>query len=257
MSRVRVNPYGPSNSARELATYLGAKRLITGSQSKFRGRPTDVVINWGIGKGNVGRARQINSLESVRLASNKLQTLRRLNSKGISIPASYTNTSYMHPEKLYMARTTLTGHSGRGIVVGTLESLPQAPLYVEYIDKVREYRVIATKDRVVDTKQKKKRSSPRDTDGEVIEDERIEHNEHVWNLDGGYIFARNDIVNPNGLGQLGIDAIVALGLDFGAVDIIEDAEGKLYVLEVNTAMGLEGTTLSLLGDAIQELIGGV
>jgi len=260
--RVRVNPYGGSKSARELTKYLGAKRLLV-TGSKFRGKSTDVVINWGMGKGNVGSARQINNLHNVQLASNKLRTLNTLRAHNVSTPQWDTDKRWMVPEKLYMARTTLYGHSGQGIVTGTLESLPQAPLYVEYIPKVAEYRAIVVRapsnddgvtHNVVDFKKKKKRSSPKDEDGNIIEEERMEYDEHIWNLDGGYIFARNDFTIPSGGKQLGVDAVVALGLDFGAVDIIEDEEGKLYVLEVNTAFGIEGTTLELVGNAIKELI---
>jgi glutathione synthase/RimK-type ligase-like ATP-grasp enzyme len=39
------------------------------------------------------------------------------------------------------------------------------------------------------------------------------------------------------------DSALALGLDFGAVDIIQDDGGNFYVLEVNTAPGLEGQTI--------------
>ena len=49
-------------------------------------------------------------------------------------------------------------------------------------------------------------------------------------------------------------AIKALGLDFGAVDIIyNEAEDQHYVLEVNTAPGLEGTTLQKYTEAILEM----
>jgi D-alanine-D-alanine ligase-like ATP-grasp enzyme len=44
--------------------------------------------------------------------------------------------------------------------------------------------------------------------------------------------------------QLSVEAVAALGLDFGAVDIIEDKEGNFYVLEINTAPGLEGHTVT-------------
>ena len=47
---------------------------------------------------------------------------------------------------------------------------------------------------------------------------------------------------PKGLCPLGVEAAKALGLDFGAVDIIEK-NGRYYVLEVNTAPRLEGYSI--------------
>jgi len=45
-------------------------------------------------------------------------------------------------------------------------------------------------------------------------------------------------------------AVSALGLDFGAVDIIyNEHENQYYVLEVNTAPGLEGTTVEKYAEA--------
>ncbi len=246
MSRVRINQYKASKSARELANYLGVTRLKTRG-SRFTGSPTDTIINWGNGKGNIGNARQINKLSNVQLASNKLSTLQALRRAEVSIPRFYTNGDVFESSLVLYGRSDLYGHSGRGIHVGTYNEIPNCPLYVEAISKVAEYRAIVVGNKVVDFKKKKKKNTP---EGE----ERVEHDEHVWNLDGGYIFARNDFVVPYGAAQLGIDAVSALGLDFGAVDIIEDSEGKLYVLEVNTAFGIEGTTLSLVGDAIKELI---
>ena len=243
MSRVRVNRYKASKSGRALARYLGVK-MIKLRGSRFRGRSNDVVINWGMGNPDViGNARQINKLENVQLASNKLLTFRKLNQLGVSIPACYHSKSYMHPQKLYMARTTLTGHSGKGIVVGTVEELPEAPLYTEFIPKIAEYRAIVVNGKVVDFKKKKRR---RDYDGD--------YGEYIWNHSSGYIFARNDFTVPPSAGSVAIDAVKALGLDFGAVDIIEDETNKLYVLEVNTAFGIEGTTLELVGEAIKEML---
>lgn len=253
MSRVRINQYKPSKSAKALSEYLGVKRLKTRG-STYRGRSSDVVINWGNGKGNVGNARQINKLQNIQLASNKLSTFSALDRAGVSIPEYASSCSIFDDSTIVVARTTLSGHSGEGIVVGQPNELPYAPLYVKYIEKVAEYRVIVVGDTAVDTKKKLKKSSPRDEEGNVIEEERIEHDPHVWNLEGGYIMARQGFEVTDELKQLGIDAIKALGLDFGAVDIIEDEEGKLYVLEINTAFGLEGTTISLVGDALLGLI---
>lgn len=40
--------------------------------------------------------------------------------------------------------------------------------------------------------------------------------------------------------ELAIRSIAALKLDFGAVDVLEGNDGRMYVLEVNTAPGVEG-----------------
>jgi len=255
MSRIRLNPYAISKSAKALSRYLGIKRLkITKSGSRspgsrFVGKNTDVVINWGNGKGNIGNARQINKLYNVQLAANKLRALEALQASGVSTPTFGIGKEEFSTSELLYGRSELWGHSGKGIYVGTKDEIPDCPLYVQAIEKVAEYRAIVVGDKVVDFKKKKKRNTP---EGE----EQIQHDEYIWNLSGGYIFARNNFDKPSGADSISISAVEALGLDFGAVDLIEDADGKLYVLEINTAFGLEGTTIELVGDALKELIGG-
>ncbi|MCK4500294.1 hypothetical protein KAU11_07340 [Candidatus Babeliales bacterium] len=256
MGRVVIKQYGVSNSAKALANHIGCKRLkVYGSQ--FVGKIQDVVINWGSQQEVPGRARVLNKPSAVYNASNKLKALQLMESSGVSIPRYQTDLRPEDRRLTYVARTKLSGHSGEGIIIVKPDDiLPDALLYTEYIPKVREYRAIVVGSEVVDFKQKKKRSSPRDSNDTVIEDERITHDEHVWNLDGGYIFARDGITKPSGVDSLSVNACSALSLDFGAVDIIEDREGNLYVLEVNTAFGLEGTTIDRVGDAISRLIQG-
>jgi D-alanine-D-alanine ligase-like ATP-grasp enzyme len=56
------------------------------------------------------------------------------------------------------------------------------------------------------------------------------------------------------LKDIAIGSVNILGLNFGAVDVIyNEKENKYYVLEVNTAPGLSGTTLEKYVDAIIEL----
>lgn len=241
MSRVVVQSYKPSNSAKELATYLGLKRLST-SASRFVGRPSDIIINWG----NVSRvhnSQYLNPLQAVKNATNKLATFQLLQEAGVSIPPFFTSQSQLDSDTVYVARTTLTGHSGEGIVVGIPTDLPSAQLYTTFLAKQAEYRVIVVGNQAVDIKQKLKK---RDFEGD--------RSPYVWNCDNGYVYARNDITIPEDLTSTAISAISALGLRYGAVDIIEDEYGNLFVLEINTAFGLEGTTTQLVGDAIQELI---
>lgn len=246
MGRVRVQSYGNgmSEGAKVLAEYLGVKRVkVTGS--RFVGKIGDVVVNWGIPQNKLRNVRYLNDLSAVNIASNKLSSFKKLKDVGINVPTFDTNCSFADDSSIIVARTVLSGHSGEGIVVGQPNELPYAPLYVEYIEKKREYRAIVVGDEVVDFKQKKKK---REFEGE--------RSEHVWNCDNGYVFARSDIIHPDGIDILSINAVKALGLTYGAVDIIEDRGGTLYVLEINTAFGLEGTTIQLVGDAIQRILDG-
>ncbi len=243
MGRVRIQVYGngKSRSARVLSKALGVKRLkVTGS--RFRARNGDVVLNWGVPKDTLTKVKYLNPIESVKLAANKLDTLNTLYANNISVPQFVTDFQSLVPSCLYMARTTLYGHSGKGIAIGELTELPRnSPLYTQYVDKKAEYRVIVVNSKAVDVKAKKKR------DG-------VEHDEYVWNHSNGYVFARNVGTFPCDLKQLGVDSVEALGLRYGAVDIIEDNEGKLYVLEVNTAFGLDGTTITLVADEFREML---
>lgn len=238
--RIRVQSYRPSDSAKALATYLGIKRLSSIS-SRFRGKASDIIINWGNVR-QVHTSTYLNPLDAVKNAANKLATFKLLEQAGVSIPPYFTSLTDLDPSTTYVARTTLTGHSGEGIVVGTPSELPTAPLYTTFLRKKYEYRAIVVGNQVVDVKQKLRRQ---DFEGE--------RSPFVWNHSNGFVYARNNIDIPESLPSLAIAAVAALGLVYGAVDIINH-RGTLYVLEVNTAFGLEGTTTQLVGDAIHTLL---
>lgn len=232
--RIRVQSYGPSDSAKELATYLNVKRLK--QQTSFRPRPSDVIINWGMPKVKLN-ANYLNPLASVSISTCKLKTLRALESASVPTPEFSTTKP---TEGKWVARTQLNSHSGQGAVVADAAELPDAPLYTKYIQKDAEYRVIVVGNQAVDVKQKLKR---RDFEGE--------RTPYIWSCDNGYVFAR-EVTIPDNLSELGISAIQALGLSYGAVDIIAK-NGEFYVLECNSAFGLSGQTIQLVGDAIKAL----
>lgn len=135
-------------------------------------------------------------------------------------------------------RHVLNGNSGAGIRLvepNGEEGLQHAPLYVKYVPKKQEYRVHVCGGKAVDIQRKARRKD--------VEDDAI--NWKIRNHDNGFIFARNeDGVVPPDVPFQAVLAVKLLGLDFGAVDVIfNDKEQKAYVLEVNTAPGLSGTTL--------------
>ena len=61
------------------------------------------------------------------------------------------------------------------------------------------------------------------------------------NYDNGFAF---ELVKAENLPMAAIElagkAVAALGLDFGAVDILQSTDDRFYVLEVNTAPGVQG-----------------
>ena len=120
-----------------------------------------------------------------------------------------------------------------------------APLYVKYVKKQQEYRVHVFNGSVIDVQRKMRRTDTPDADV----------NWQVRNHCNGFIFGREGVELPDTALTMCVDSVSVLGLDFGAVDIIYNAhEDKYYVLEVNTACGLTGTTLEVYTAAIQEYL---
>ena len=115
-----------------------------------------------------------------------------------------------------------------------------APLYTQYKPKKHEYRVHVMNEEVIDVQKKALR---RGSEG---------NNFQIRTHDNGYIYMRNAIRVPEDAKTYAIQAVDACGLDFGAVDIIwNERENKSYVLEINTAPGLEGTTVEKYAETIR------
>jgi glutathione synthase/RimK-type ligase-like ATP-grasp enzyme len=142
--------------------------------------------------------------------------------------------------KKVVCRTLLTGHSGNGIVIAsTAEEVVEAPLYTEFINKDKEFRVHVFNGAIIDFQQKKKRNG-------------VEANGDIRNHGNGWVYARSDVTLPPLVAEQSIKAVSSLRLDFGAVDICTSLEGGVFVFEVNTAPGLEGTTLAKYVEAIKK-----
>ena len=77
--------------------------------------------------------------------------------------------------------------------------------------------------------------------------------EYVRSYDNGWVFCRRNVRIDGAMEATAIKSLMCLGLDFGAVDMI-DLEFLPLVLEVNTAPGIEGTTIQKYADAIRGLL---
>jgi hypothetical protein len=243
-------------SARALADMLGCRlashKLTNPLPSKHK------IINLGCSTDSPLTSRMtgqviLNSTAAVTRASSKIRTLERLNSVESSvIPPFRTDVRevalLVAQGESWVARTLDRASSGRGIELMTPASIqngiPRASVYVKAIDKRREYRVhvgrFAGQSRILDVTRKIRRPGVDDT-----------NRPFVWNHDNDFIFVRNGVNRdtiPRSLLMNAIRAVQALGLNFGAVDIVVPRGGRIveaasYVLEVNTAQGMEGTTL--------------
>ncbi|QXG07598.1 hypothetical protein [Erwinia phage Pecta] len=243
------NPH--SEGAKELARALGVNRVKHGPTSKFRGGRGKVIINWGAGRlpDQVAACEKIyNMPNAIMNASNKLKSFELFEQNGVSIPQYWKRRDDIPQDYqgAIVCRTVLNGHSGAGIVIAvSVGNLVDAPLYTAYVKKSQEYRYHVFSGQVVDIQRKARRM---DVPAEQV-------NWQVRNLDGGFIFAREGVVESEEAGQQAILACSSLGLDFGAVDLIyNERENKYYVLEVNTAPGLTGSTLEGYAQRFNEVM---
>jgi glutathione synthase/RimK-type ligase-like ATP-grasp enzyme len=219
------------------------RRLFTDRPNPtFKEHPWTVYINWGNSNLEVGEGKKtINNPANVAVASNKLSTFNALKDvDGIRIPVYTTDravaTSWLAEKITVVCRTVLSGHSGAGIVLAdTEDKLVRAPLYVQYIKKQKEFRIHVAFGEVIDVQEKRKRK-------DLPEDFKADF--QVRNHQTGWVYCREDITEPEGMRQMAQRVVAQLNLDFGAVDIIwNEKRNECYCLEVNTAPGLEGSTV--------------
>jgi glutathione synthase/RimK-type ligase-like ATP-grasp enzyme len=140
-------------------------------------------------------------------------------------------------------RKLLNSSCGNGIVViepGFTGMFPNCPVYTKYRKKKREFRVHVYKDTVVSVTEKRKRAGfegTRDT--------------KIRNLANGYVFCQSVENIPEGLEELALKAAKVSPSDFRGVDVGYNAlKNELFVIEVNSAPGIQGTNLTKYIEAI-------
>lgn len=215
---------------------------------RYRPKQRHIIINWGNTTiPNWTHDQILNKSENIKLATNKIEAFKQFSENEVSHVEWTINKEvaelWISEGFIVVARATVTGHSGVGITLhGTTDfpdPLPNVPLYTKYKKKKAEYRVHVVNGKVIDVVQKKKKRERTD-----------EFNQYIRNLGHDWVFARDGVTLTPELEDLATRAVASLGLAFGAVDIIyNQRENQYYVLEVNSAPGLEGTTLTKYTEA--------
>lgn len=251
-----IYPYKQgSNSVAGLKAELGIKEIKL-SGSSYKGSHDKIILNWGSSmlSDEALKSQIINKPEAVAIAANKLTFFNHVKDQ-VSIPEYTTDQEvaqeWLNDGKTVFGRTTLTGHSGQGIiefqpntVISQYWSDSKYKIFVKYIPKKEEYRVHVMGGEVIDIQRKAVKFN--------VNKNAV--NFKIRTHAGGFVFVRNEVAPHQKVLDESVKAVAACGLDFGAVDVIwNDYYEKAYVLEVNTAPGLEGTTLKNYSDGLDKL----
>ena len=231
-----------SRSLRNLQTNLkeeqDARRVlrVRKTSTTYKRRPSDIVVAWG----PTAPCPHTNATQEAakKIASNKLLSFRKFKEHNVATPEWTEDVAvaqqWIDDGKVVVGRKLLTSHSGKGIILFDSETITTniyCKLYVQYKKKKYEYRVHIFNGKVIDITQKKRKVGFEN------------RNNQIRNHQNGWIYARDNVYIPQGMESLALAACTALGLLSGAVDIIwNEKENKCYVLEINTAPGIEGTT---------------
>lgn len=262
--KVFLSPHSlASEGSQLLAEKLNAKRINPDdNESKYKYKDDHILINWGATvkkKWFVNGIKMLNSPVNVAVAVDKIATFKKLKDAGVSVPEFTTDINqakeWVKQGNMVFCRTKTKASGGDGIVIANPnmeKEIVAAPLYTLYKKKKAEYRVAVVDGVVIDYMQKKKRQ---DWNVEI----KGEVNPYIRSHDLGWIFARQGVNPPKSVLDIAVKTVKALGLDFASVDIIyNESEDKPYVLEANTAPGLEegGTSLERYSKAFLALLNG-
>lgn len=248
--KVYIQPYGLSDSAKVFAASLrnngvDARRLRV-TNSNYNGHANDIVINWGSTKTRTYHYVEgidiLNRPRDVHSAVNKMLCLKILGDNDVPVPRYTSNylqaLEWIHEDGLVIAaRTEMTSHSGKGMVItADGDYLPKAPLFTQFTKSKGEYRVHVFNGEVIDYAKKRRKTG----------EPPVGIEKSIRSYDNGWIYARKnadgaEIPLPDSFADAAKAGVSALGLNFGAVDILNVA-GSPVILEVNTAPGLSGET---------------
>lgn len=173
------------------------------------------------------------ALNSKASAFNKLQELEVLAKAGVVTVPFMATKPFAYNAYPVLARK-LKHHGGLDIIlckgpVGVRKALARGrSFFTQFIPSRTEYRVWVYRGRHLGTYEK------------VLAHPEKRHRVGR-NHRNGYAFQLVTEANiPRAAVTQAVQSIQALGLDFGAVDILQGNDGRYFVLEVNSAPGVEG-----------------
>jgi hypothetical protein len=157
--------------------------------------------------------------------------------------------AYLDRGETVVARTLISSHSGRGIVLSPPNPLPDARLYTVLKRRrgLREYRVFLNEGKLMDVVQKKRKSPAKLLE---LRDCRTPEQARTWwddrerqvirCWDNGWAFCHNNLDCTDDAVFEEVAETAARILTWGCVDVLIDSRTKeFYMVEVNSAPGLD------------------
>lgn len=255
-----INPYkNGSRGAKRLKTALTGLGVQTFCMQREPKDPKALIVNWGNSDWDYDPPkidRVVNEPGQLKTMSNKLRFFQAVGHIK-QVPEWTTEAAEAETwAGKGLARQKLEGSGGAGIVIWEHgNKVPRAPLYVKYENKTHEFRVhMARGLRSIDgfyplLVQRKifqksvKMPVPKSWD--------------VRNHTNGFVFVRESgYPTPDCVLQLAKDFMKEHFplLHFCALDVIfNEKKNRAFVLEGNTAPGLEGNTIEVYADYFQTL----
>jgi glutathione synthase/RimK-type ligase-like ATP-grasp enzyme len=256
--RLIVYPYKlESKGAVKIQDFLtdaGEYCLRVHPNGDYKPHRNDLVIGWGAGDwpdwrnaADQVRAKWLNKSDKICLAIDKLLAFEKFKTARVPIPKFTTNIdtarSYLRADGQVVIRKEVEGRDGSGMVIATSAAqVVEAPLYTSYIKKTEEYRIHIFDGAVICAQVREKRDS---FTGRV--------NYQVRTTSGGWGLSITTRQPPE-CNTAAIAAVKALGLDFGAVDVIWNRVHGAFVLEVNSAPELTAAIAVKYGERILQRI---
>ena len=239
---------GAGASMRHLSRFLDDAPILTRhnlSETELRNK---VLINYGASYLTVWSPGWLNPPDKIKNAVDKLLTFELCNRNNVPITvfthSTETVKNWLQDGKQVYVRATSTGSEGHGISIlnNRQQPIPSAAFYSQALNHNDEYRVHVVNSQIVSIGCKYKKEP--------------KANKWIRNMDNGWAFRLN-IEAPVAVRQAGLQAVIAIGLDFGAADVAYcQEENKAYVLEVNSAPTMSETTALAYGNAFRAYLRG-
>lgn len=240
-------------------------RLI--NSKKFKKKPNVLIRIGNSYKEAPEGCIEVNSIKSVKLASNKLQMAYHLIQKeGVNFPKAYipievrfwlddlfgrSEDSHGFEIVEEEERIDLYYRNSHNIVRKRNRFLPGDLYATEPISRAREFRVHVFGGKTIGVYEK----IPVNDEGEEIGHENV-----LYCKNDNCTFRRIDVSDEEqrrsikGVRPMAVLAVEALGLTFGGADVIISTDGEIFVNEVNSAPSLNSLNIDRYYEKIKEYI---